>query len=734
MLCLLSFSRPTAIRTAATLCSPTLLRSLSSTASEWNGANLRNVAIVAHVDHGKTTLVDTLLQAAMSSTSGEQPSSEVSEGVEIRNDTNVGEGERLMDSGDIERERGITITSKATRLEYKPASMAPHVINVVDTPGHADFSGEVDRILSMVDGVCLVVDAGEGPMSQTKYVLSRALSLGLKPIVVVNKVDREEGKGRIDGEVEMEVLELFDELGASEEQMDYPTFYASSKAGWITTDVDVARGIVNNKICKSQHGMTSLLDAVISTLPSPSLTNFEEGDGGGNGDGDGDGDGDCEPPFALAATMVGYDKFLGRTATGKVHQGSAAISADVSVLRRDGEVCTDKNSKPTQLTGVFVYKGVTRTELDGQTARAGDIVTITGVPDSIQVGDTLTLKEGGVSKPISTPPLAPPTLQMEFGANDGPLAGREGNAVSSGKIRERLFQETDNNVTLNVTQSATDAEKTTVFGRGELQLGILVEEMRREGYEFCISPPAVVTKICEETGDLLEPYEEVIVDVDADYAGACMNALTGNRKATMVEMFENNGKTRMRFEMPSRGLLGFGPEVSTMTRGSAVVNHTFLENRTHAGLLGEELEKGKLVSSDTGKATAYALEAVASRGTLFVDVGDDCYAGMVVGENSRPGDMDINCTKGKAKTNVRSVNKDEKTSLPPPKRMSVEELIGYMGEDEKIEATPKSIRLRKAELDPGARAREARVKKKKKNPLNVKKGTVQPGQKQQRAA
>jgi GTP-binding protein len=366
----------------------------------------------------------------------------------------------------------------------------------------------------------------------------------------------------------------------------------------------------------------------------------------------------------------------------------------------------------TVVAEICVNRGISRTPLDPAFAAAGDIVTLVGVPDMIAVGDTVTRKENPVPSPIETPPLAPPTLSMDFGANNGPFAGKEGKILTSSRIRTRLEAETDNNVTIHVTKCETDSEKTTVFGRGELQLGILIEQMRREGFEMIISPPRILTK--EVDGVKMEPFEEVTVDVDSEYAGTVIDALTGDRKGVLLDMKENpaDGKTRLIFEMPSRGLLGFGPEVATLTRGTAVVNHCFLEDREHVGNMGDGLEKGKLVATETGKASAYALSSVVERGTLFIEPGDMVYEGMVIGESNRTGDLDVNPVKSKALTNVRAAGKDEKIYLPPPKRWSVEELIGYMSQDEVIECTPQSVRLRKAELDPGARERAARAKRK----------------------
>lgn len=578
-------------------------------------SGVRNVAIVAHVDHGKTTLVDGLLRAAQDSSSSHL-------------------SERLMDSGELEIERGITITSKVTRLDYNDGKA---IINVVDTPGHADFAGEVDRILSMVDGVCLVVDAAEGPMAQTKYVLSRALSLGLKPVVVLNKVDRADALSRIEtGETESQVLDLFDNLGASDEQMDYVTLYASARMGWITDDVNVAMNIAKDgETTTSDHvKMNVLLDAILQHIPEPMVHAHDDPPSEQSNDAQVY----ANDKFSMAATTVGYDPYLGRTCTGRIYSGSVSINDTIAILKRHSkEGGNNDNNNMTMatgtLTGLFVNRGISRTPLEPAVACAGDIVTLAGVPDSIAVGDTVTGASNPVPTPIETPPLAPPTLSMDFGANTGPLVGQEGTIVTSSRIRARLMSETDNNVTLTVQKSETDSEKTVVFGRGELQLGILIEQMRREGYEFMISPPRIVTSTCPETGKKMEPFEEVIVDVDAEHSGTVVNALTGARKGVLLEMTENSadGKTRLLFDVPSRGLLGFGPEIATLTRGTAVLHHCYLEDREYAGNLGVQLEKSKLVSNDHGKATLYALSSLAERGTLFVNPGElvsSSYEGM----------------------------------------------------------------------------------------------------------
>ena len=708
---------------------------------------IRNVAIVAHVDHGKTTLVDELLKvASQSSSSSESTSLNESGGNAAENTNNINnsgdngiveEPDRLMDSGELEKERGITITSKVTRLNYYTTTTSKlnngdekeesFVINVVDTPGHADFAGEVDRILSTVDGIVLVVDAGEGPKSQTKYVLSRALSLGLVPIVVLNKADRPESLGRLEnGTTELELMDLFEALGATSEQMEYKTLFGSARGGWITYDVDVALDVANKKInIETGEGggvmsMRGLLDSIIENIPPPSVHWY----------GDVDSNEAAEPkdvndfvnePFSMTATTVGYDSYLGRTCTGRVYSGQIQSGDGITLLHRQDDEDADDTAAnnnnvvgpSSQVSGVFANRGVSRVPLDPPMAYAGDIVTLSGVPESMKVGDTLTSTANQVPQAVDTPPLAPPTLSCLFGANNGPLSGQEGTFIASSQVRARLVSETDNNVTLAVSKCESDAEKTVVLGRGELQIGILVEQMRREGYEMIITPPQILTTTCPKTGAQMEPYEEVVVDVDAEYSGTVMDRLTGARKGVLVEMSDDTrGKTRMTFVVPSRGLLGFGPEISSATRGTAVMHHCYLEDREYAGTINTGSDNGKLVSNASGKTTLFALESLQARGTLFVGPGENVYPGMVIGENAKSGDLEVNPVKAKATNNMRTQNKEEKMYLSPPKRRSVEELIGYMSDDEVIEVTPLSVRLRKLELDSGVRERAARVRKK----------------------
>ena len=475
------------------------------------------------------------------------------------------------------------------------------------------------------------------------------------------------------------------ELGASEEQirfsLDNAVFYASARDGWVTQDLDVLREIVEDGAKPSETtSMAGLLDKLLELIPEPSVRVHNETSG--DEEGSMAGEAYASDKFSLAAVTVGYDSYLGRTCTGRITSGHITASDTVTFLKREENDDASEAAEtvtPTTLKGLFVNKGISRVPLDSQVAYAGDIVTLAGVPDSIKVGDTVTIAEDDerkVSKPIHTPPLVPPTLSMEFAANNGPLAGLEGTEVTPSKLRNRLVAETDNNVTLTVESSERDSEKTNVYARGELQLGILIEQMRREGFEMVISPPSIVTKE-DESGTVLEPYEEVTIDVDAEYSGYIVSALTADRKGVLLEMNESADltKTRLVFEVPSRGLLGFPSEAAAATRGSAIVNHVFLEDRKHAGLLGEGLEKGKLISSEQGKATTYALAGLAPRGILFVEPGDIVYPGMIIGENAKAGDLEVNPVRAKAATNMRTQNKDEKVYLAPPKKMTIEEMI-----------------------------------------------------------
>lgn len=603
-------------------------------ATEYSPKNVRNVAIIAHVDHGKTTLMDKLLAHC----------------------GNALTFERAMDSNEHEKERGITIMSKYTRLYYNG-----HALHVVDTPGHADFGGEVERILSMVDGVVLLVDASEGPMSQTKFVLSKAIAAGKKPIVVLNKVDRE---GHRAEEVECEILELFCALTNREDLLHYPLLYASARQGWVSPSLSSIPG----------ENVVPLLDAIIEHIPPA-------------------GDNDLlNRPFALSVNTIQTDPHLGRIVTGKVETGKISLGDPIKVLSREGQVVQGQG----KVTKLFYLEGLNR--VDVSEANAGEIISLAGSEGG--VADTVCAIE--VEKPISTIPISPPILSMTFGPNDSPLAGREGQKLTSSMIKDRLRKEIENNVALTLKPSS-DPECMDVQGRGELQLGILVESMRREGYELTVSPPEVLP-LKGEDGVIREPIEEVTIDVDVEYQGVVIDAMS-NRKGQMKEFRDISNRCRMIFEVPSRGMMGFRHEVLTLTRGNATVNSIFshYDEVSRSDFYG--LRKGKLVSMDSGKATGYALMGIAERGTLFVDVGEDVYEGMIVGENAKQGDMDVNPCRLKKLSNVRSSGAEEKVTLPPPKRMSIEQCMAYMNEDEVLELTPKSIRLRKKILDAGARAR-----------------------------
>ena len=615
---------------------------------------IRNVAIVAHVDHGKTTLVDRLLST--------------SSGISAFDPTETGESERVMDSGALEKERGITIKSKTTRVEWKG-----YTINIVDTPGHADFGGEVERILTMVDSVVLVCDATEGPMAQTKFVLTKALERGLRPLAVVNKIDRP--TARLDGAVESELFDLFAALDADDEQLDYPTLFASAVKNWVADDMDV----VNNWLEAPEnieYGMSLLLDKIVEHVPPP-LTEADEEL--------------LNKPFALAVNNISRDNYVGRLAMGKIESGSVAIGDAIRCLERGSENAeSNAGGRMEKVTAMFVTQGTERIPVPaGQRAGVGDIVTIAGI--DCNVGDTITQYVDGVVNALETPPLTPPTVSMTFSANSGPLKGKEGKIVTASKIKDRLLQETDNNITIQVVPQGEVCE---VFARGELQLGILIEEMRREGFEFCVSPPKIVMQ------DNLEPFLEVIVDVDSEYAGVVINSMTGPRKGALIEMNENSsdGRTRLLFHAPARGLIGYSSEIATATRGSAILNHLFLDMQPYCGPLGDDLSKGKLISTESGKVTSYALDMCQARGVLFIEPGTEVYEGMVIGENAKADDLDVNPCKAKAVNNMRTTLKDEQVKLVPPVTRNVEELIAYMGEDEMLEVTPLNVRLRKAVL------------------------------------
>ena len=602
---------------------------------------LRNIAIIAHVDHGKTTLVDELLKQS---------------GTYRDNQATT---ERAMDSNDIERERGITILAKATSVEWNGTR-----INIVDTPGHADFGGEVERILNMVDGVVLLVDAAEGPMPQTKFVTSKALALGLRPIVVLNKVDKPDAEP---DRALNEVFDLFANLGANDEQLDFPHLYASGRAGWADEGLDGPR-----------KDLTALFELVVRHVPAPKqLAKQNE-------------------PFQMLATTLSADPFIGRILTGRVEAGTLKVGASLKALTRTGE-----RIEQFRVTKILAVRGLSQQPIDE--AVAGDIVTIAGMTKAT-VADTLC--DLSIETALPAQPIDPPTISVTFGINDSPLAGKDGNKVQSRVIRERLLKEAETNVAIRV-EDTPGGEAFIVSGRGELQMGVLIENMRREGFELSISRPRVIFK--EEDGVRMEPVEEVIVDVDDEYSGAVIEKLTGERKGDLVEMKPAGvGKTRIVAHVPSRGLIGYHGQFLTDTRGSGVLNRIFHGWVPHKGPI-QGRRQGVLISMENGTSVAYALWNLEERGKLFIGAQEAVYEGMLIGEHSRDNDLEVNPLKGKKLTNVRASGTDEAVRLTPPVRMSLEEAIAYIDDDELVEVTPKIVRLRKRELDPHERKRQARA-------------------------
>jgi GTP-binding protein len=600
--------------------------------------SLRNIAIIAHVDHGKTTLVDCLLKQSGTFRENEATS------------------ERMMDSNDLEKERGITILAKTTSVVWGDTR-----INIVDTPGHADFGGEVERILSMVDGAIVLVDAAEGPMPQTKFVVSKALKIGLRPIVAVNKIDKPE---RRPDEVIDEVFDLFDALGADDDQLDFPILYGSAKNGWMSTQYEEER-----------TDMDELFDLVVKHVPEPKV---EEG------------------PFRMLATTIGADNFLGRILTGRVSSGSVKPNQTVKVLARDGTLI-----ESGRVSKVLAFRGLQREPIE--VGEAGDIVSISGLQKA-NVADTFV--DPSVDTPIEAQPIDPPTLSMTFRVNDSPLAGTEGDKVTSRVIWDRLQREAEGNVALKVERS-TEAESFIVSGRGELQLAVLIETMRREGYELGVSRPQVVYKE-DEGGERLEPIEEVVIDVDDEFSGAVVQKLS-ERKAEMIEMKQSGaGRTRMVFHAPTRGLIGYQGELMTDTRGTAIMNRVFLEYAPYKGKI-QGRRTGTLIAMDKGEAVAFALWNLEDRGPMMIHPGDKVYQGMIVGEHTRDNDLEVNVLKGKKLTNVRASGSDEAVRLTPPLQMTLERSLAYIADDELVEVTPDSIRLRKVHLDPHERKRAAKA-------------------------
>ena len=595
---------------------------------------LRNIAIIAHVDHGKTTLVDAILRQSGT----------------FR--TNQAVVERAMDKGDLEKERGITILAKCTAIDWDG-----HRINIIDTPGHADFGGEVERILHMADGVILLVDAAEGTLPQTKFVLTKALKQGMRPVVLINKIDRPDARP---DEVLNEIFDLFVALDANEEQLDFPVLYASGRAGWCAESLDAPR-----------ENLHPLLDLVLRHVPAPTV--------------------DFDAPFSMLATLLDYDPYLGRVLTGRVVSGTAKVNAQVHALDLKGNV-TDR----FRLTKLFSYKGLERAPVES--AEAGDIVCIAGMTVAT-VADTVA--DTSVSQPIQTTPIDPPTMAITLSVNDSPLAGTEGKKLTSTMIRERLMAENEGNVAIRVSETA-GKDAFEVAGRGELQLGVLIETMRREGFEMSVSRPRVLLRKTED-GQTEEPYEEVIADVDEEFTGVVVEKMSV-RKAEMVDMRPSGGgKTRITFIAPSRGLIGYQGQFLTDTRGTGVLNRLFHSYGPYKGEIAGR-RNGALISTDKGEAVAYAIFNLQDRGTMFINPGDKVYQGMIVGEHSRDNDLDINVLKGKQLTNIRAAGKDDALILTPPRKMSMEDMISYINDDELLEVTPQSLRLRKKYLTPNERS------------------------------
>jgi len=606
--------------------------------------SLRNIAIIAHVDHGKTTLVDQLLAQS---------------GVFRANEATV---ERAMDSNDQERERGITILAKCTSVLWHGKAGETR-INIIDTPGHADFGGEVERILGMVDGCVLLVDAEEGVMPQTKFVLGKALKMGLRPIVVLNKVDRPHADP---DRVLNDAFDLFATMGATDDQLDFPHLYASGKQGWAVTNLD-----------DPHQSLAPLYDLIVEHVPPPSAEARRD------------------QPAAILAVLIESDPFLGRLLTGRVDAGVLKPGMAIHALHYNGE-----EVERGRVTKILAFRGLKRQPIEE--AEAGDIVAIAGLSKAT-VADTLCALE--VTEALPAQPIDPPTISITVSVNNSPLAGKDGDKVQSRVIRDRLLREAESNVAIKVTETA-DKDAYEVAGRGELQLGVLIENMRREGFEVSISRPRVVYQAGEK-GQRMEPIEEVVIDVDDEYSGVVIEKLS-SRKAELKDMGPSGaGKTRITLVAPSRSLIGYQGEFLTDTRGSGVLNRIFSHYEPHRGAI-EGRRNGVLVSNSDGEMAAYALWNLEERGTMFVGAGEKTYQGMIIGENSRQDDMDVNPMKAKQLTNVRASGKDEAVKLTPPRRMTLEQAIAYIGEDELVEVTPKAIRLRKAELNPSFRKKRMR--------------------------
>ncbi len=601
---------------------------------------LRNVAIIAHVDHGKTTLVDMLLKQS---------------GVFRENEKVM---ERAMDSNELERERGITILAKCTSVLWHGTR-----INIVDTPGHADFGGEVERILSMVDGCVVLVDAAEGALPQTKFVVGKALKRGLKPIVVINKIDRPDGQPHV---VHDQVFDLFAALDATDEQLDFPTLFASGRQGWASETID------------GEHkDLAPLFDLIVKHVPPPTV--------------------DPDKPFAMLNVILEANPYLGQLLTGRIQSGTVKTNMQVKALSRDGTLVENG-----RITKILAFRGLDRVPVDE--AQAGDIVALAGLSKAT-VADTI--MDPSANEPIPAQPIDPPTITMTFSVNDSPLAGREGDKVTSRMIRDRLFREAEGNVALRISETG-GKDAFEVAGRGELQLAILIEQMRREGFELSISRPRVVYQNDPLTGQRLEPIEEVVIDVDEEFSGTVVQKMA-ERKGDLTEMKPSGGnKQRLVFHAPSRGLIGYYGEFLTDTRGTGVMNRLFHEYSPYKGNIPAR-RTGVLIANAPGVAVSYAMWNLEDRGPMMIEPQVDVYEGMIIGEHTRENDLEVNVIKGKQLTNIRAAGKDEAVRLTPPIRMTLEKAIAYIGDDELVEVTPKSIRLRKRELNPSMRKRTAKT-------------------------
>ncbi len=596
--------------------------------------NIRNIAIIAHVDHGKTTLVDKMIAAGKLFKDHETP------------------GELIMDSNPLERERGITILAKNVAINYKGTK-----INIIDTPGHSDFGGEVERVLNMADGVLLLVDAFEGPMPQTRFVLQKAIELGLKPIVVVNKVDKENCDP--DGAHEA-VFDLMFTLDATEEQLDFPCFYGAAKQNWMSDDWK-----------KKTDSIMPLLDGVLQHIPAPKV---EEG------------------TTQLMITSLDYSSFIGRIAIGRLHRGKLKAGQQVSVCKKDGTI------QKQRIKGLYLFEGMAKIET--QEVQAGDICAITGI-DGFEIGDTI----ADIEKPEALKPIAvdEPTMSMLFCINDSPFFGREGKLVTSRQVRDRLEKELEKNLAMRMVETGS-ADSFNIFGRGVLHLAVLIETMRREGFELQIGQPQVIIK--EIDGEKCEPIEELTIDVPEEFSGRAIEFAT-RRKGMMKEMTPKADRFTLRFEIPSRGIIGLRSSLLTATQGEAIMSHRFLKFEPYKGPL-EGRQNGSLISMENGPSFAYSIDALQDRGTFFINPGDEVYEGQVIGENNRPMDMTVNVTKSKKLTNHRASGADDKTSITPPRTFTLEEALEYIQADEYCEVTPQSIRLRKVYLNENDRKRNAK--------------------------